>query len=183
MIIFGGPALGLVAIEHYPFLIEDRTIYIGGVFCIIFWFVASFAIFNHKSFPRGMPLLPKLLFRAGFALCMTFLLAGVGGIVNGYHTPLTSRDVAVVSKRTSRHSDPARRAYYLALRAWPPSQTIVELGVPREVYDRLRAPVTAIGTSQQELEEMPDRGSVRVVVGQGRLGLEWLKQISLPQGQ
>jgi len=27
---------------------------------------------------------------------------------------------------------------------------------------------------------MPDRGTVRLIVGQGRLGMEWLKGIELP---
>ena len=67
------------------------------------------------------------------------------------------------------------------MRAWPPSRTIVELGAPREVYDRLRVPITAIGTPQEELETMEDSGYVRLIIGEGRLGLEWLKQIELPE--
>ena len=31
LLIFGGPALGLVTINDYSFLIADRTIYIGGI--------------------------------------------------------------------------------------------------------------------------------------------------------
>ena len=53
LIIFGGPAIGLITIKYYPFLIEDRTIYIGGVASILFWFLASFAMFGSESFPRG----------------------------------------------------------------------------------------------------------------------------------
>ncbi|HEV2624405.1 MAG TPA: hypothetical protein VGV62_04720 [Xanthobacteraceae bacterium] len=39
LIIFGGPLIGLLAINHYPFLIMDRTIYIGGLasMCSGFW--------------------------------------------------------------------------------------------------------------------------------------------------
>ena len=176
-IIFGGPALGLVVINHYPFLIRDQTIYIGGIASVIFWFIASFVFFGDKSFPRGMPQRLKLVFRVGHGLCMSFLLLGLVGIANGYDTPLVSRDVAVVSKHTTRHSDPARRTYYVALRAWPPSRTVVELGAPRDVYDRLAVPITAIGTSQEQLAAMPDSGSARLVVGEGRFGLEWFKQI------
>jgi hypothetical protein len=33
---------------------------------------------------------------------------------------------------------------------------------------------------RDELEAMPDRGTVRLIVGQGRLGMEWLKGIELP---
>ena len=53
----------------------------------------------------------------------------------------------------------------------------MELGAPREVYDRIHVPITAISTQQQELEAMRDSGHVRLVVGEGRLGLEWLKSI------
>ena len=155
----------------------DRTIYIGGVVGIVFWFLASFAIFGDKDFPRGMPQFLKLQFRAGYGLCMTFLLVGLFGIVNGYDTPLISRDVAVVAKHTTRHTDPAKRTYYVAMRAWPPLPAVVELGAPRAVYDQLNVPRTEIDSPQEQLEAMPDRGSVRLIVGEGRLGLEWLKSI------
>jgi hypothetical protein len=179
-IIFGGPLIGLIAINHYPFLIADRTIYVSGGAGIVFWFVASFALFGSKSFPRGMPQFLRLQFRAGFALCMTFLLVGVFGIANGYDTPLISRDVAVVAKHPTRQSDPAKRTYYVAMRAWPPLRTVVELSAPRKVYDQLAVPRTEIDTPLNELEAMPNRGSVRLIVGQGRFGLEWLKGIELP---
>ncbi|HMF22290.1 MAG TPA: hypothetical protein VKG24_09205 [Pseudolabrys sp.] len=182
-IIFGGPALGLVTINYYPFLIQGRTIYIGGFTSVIFWFFASFAIFGDKSFPRGMPQWLKLKFRAAYGLCMTGLLLGIVGIANAYNTPLISRDVAVVAKHTTRHSDPARRTYYVALRPWPSSQTVVELCASRDVYDRLKVPLTAIDTPQRELDGMPDSDLVRLTVGKGRLKLEWLKQISLPEGR
>src|SRR5438067_4496789 len=98
LIIFGGPLIGLLAINHYPFLIMDRTIYIGGAAGIVFWFLASFAIYGDKDFPRGMPQFLKLQFRAGYGLCMTFLLLGLFGIANGYNTPVIARNVAVVAK-------------------------------------------------------------------------------------
>jgi len=56
----------------------------------------------------------------------------------------------------------------------------VELNAPREVYDRLIVPLIAIDMPQQELEAMPDSGYVRLTIGKGRFGLEWLKQIDLP---
>jgi len=177
LIIFGGPAIGLITIKYYPFLIEDRTI--CGVASILFWFLASFAMFGSESFPRGMPQSLRLQFRAGFGLCITGLLLGLFGIAHGYDMPLSSRDVAVVAKHTTRHSDPARRTYYVAMRAWPPSHTVVELGAPRDVYDRLSVPLVAIDTPQADLDAMPDAGHVRLVLGEGRLGLEWLKSIEL----
>jgi hypothetical protein len=178
-IIFGGPAVGLVTIKYYPFLIEDRTLYIGGLASIVFWFLASFAMFGSESFPRGMPQLLKLQFRAGFGLCMTGLLLGLFGIANGYDTPLISRNVAVIAKHTTRERDPANRTYYVAVRAWPSSRAVVELGASRGVYDQLRVPFTEIDTPQEALDAMPDAGQMRLIVGEGRLGLEWLKSIEL----
>jgi hypothetical protein len=84
-----------------------------------------------------------------------------------------------VAKHSTRDRDPAKRTYYVAIRAWPPSRTVVELGAPRSVYDRLEVPVIAIDTPQQELDGMPDRAIVRLIVGRGRLGLQWLKEIKL----
>jgi hypothetical protein len=180
LIIFGGPVIGLVTINYYPFLIQDRTLYIGGLSSIVFWFVASFVLYGKDDFPRGMPQFLILQFRAGYGLAMSFLLLGIAGIANGYNTPVIARDVAVVAKHATRHSNPARRTYYVAMRAWPSSRTVVELGAPRDVYDRLRVPLTAIDTPQEELDAMADSGSVRLILGEGRLGLEWLKGIELP---
>jgi hypothetical protein len=179
LIIFGGPLIGLLAINRYPFLIMDRTIYIGGLASIVFWFLASFDIYGNDDFPRGIPQQLKLVFRAGYGLCMSFLLLGIFGIANVWHGD-EQQDVAVVAKHTTRQSDPTRRTYYVAMRAWPPSRTVVELNTPRYVYDRLSVPITAIDTPQEQLAAMADSSSVRLIVGQGRLGLEWLKGIELP---
>jgi hypothetical protein len=56
----------------------------------------------------------------------------------------------------------------------------VELGAPKEVYDQLNVPLTTVHTPQTVLNEMPDAGSVRLTVGKGRLGWEWVKGIALP---
>jgi hypothetical protein len=55
----------------------------------------------------------------------------------------------------------------------------MELGAPRKVYNLLSVPLVAIGTPQADLDAMPDSGSVRLIAGEGRLGLEWLKSIEL----
>jgi hypothetical protein len=179
-VIFGGPALGLFAIAHYPPLVEDRIIYFDGIASISLCFSLSFLLFSDKSFPKGMPMSMKLVFRAGFGLCVTFLLLGIGGIANGYRTPIIERPAAVVAKHETLQRDPAHRAHYVAVRAWSGSKTVVELDASREVYDRLNVPVTAIDTPEEVLERMPDDAQVELSVGQGRLGLEWLKAISLP---
>lgn len=116
-----------------------------------------------------MPQFLKLQFRAGYGLCMTFLLVGLFGIVNGYDTPLISRDVAVVAK--------ANRNNYVNMRAWPPSPAVVKLMASREVYGLLAVPRIDLDTPERDLEAMPDSGAVRLIVGEGRLGVEWLKAI------
>jgi hypothetical protein len=179
VIIFGGPALALIAISHYPVLIEDRTLYVGGLGSILFWFLASFALFPDKSLPRGMPIMARLLFRAGFGLCFTGLLLGAALFANGYGSALVSRDVPVVAKHPTLHRDPARRIYYIAVRAWPNSRRVVELNAPRAVYDRLSVPITEIDAPQEMLDAMPDAASVRLTLGRGRFGWEWLKRTEL----
>jgi len=179
VIIFGGPSLALIAISYYPVLIEDHTLYVGGLGSILFWFLASFVLFTDKKLPRGMPIMAKLLFRAGFGLCFTGLLLGVALIANGYDSPLVSRDAPAVAKHPTLHRDPARRIYYIAVRAWPNSRRVVELNAPRAVYNRLKVPITEIDAPQEMLDSMSDAASVRLTLGRGRFGLEWLKRIEL----
>jgi len=178
--IFGGPLVALVTINNYPFLIQDRTLYVGGLSSIALFSLATFALFGAESLPKWLSTANALMFRAGLGLAMTGWLLGIGGIANGAGTPLFSREVPVVGKRQTLQHDPSRRAYYLAVRAWPRSSAVVELDAPRTVYDRIDVPVTDMHTPQSDLEAMPDVGKVRLVLGKGRLGLDWLKQIERP---
>jgi hypothetical protein len=178
-VIFGGPLIAIVGIEHYPVLILDHTLYTFGLSGIAFWFLASFAFFGKASFPRGMPGPLKIAFRAGWGLCMTGLVIGILLIANGYDTPLFDRDATVVAKHRTLQRDPSRRTYYLETRAWAPLPTVVELGARREVYDRLEVAVDALDTPEAVLQAMPDGGHVRLVLGEGRFGWDWLRRIEL----
>jgi hypothetical protein len=84
-----------------------------------------------------------------------------------------SGDVAVVAK-TNRNN-------YVNIRAWPPSPAVVKLMASREVHGQLAFPRIDLDTPERNLEAMPDSGVVRLIVGEGRLGLEWLKSIKLPE--
>jgi hypothetical protein len=53
LIIFGGPVIGLVTINYYPFLIQDRTIYIGGLASVVFWFWRASPSMATTTFPAG----------------------------------------------------------------------------------------------------------------------------------
>jgi hypothetical protein len=178
--IFGGPSVALVTIHYYPFLILDRTLYVGGLSGIVLFTLATFAVFGAESLPEGLSVANALMFRASCGLAMTGWLLGIGGIANGAATPLFSREVPVVGKRQTLQRDPSRRAYYVAVRAWPHSSAVVELDAPPSVYERLNVPITSMHTPQSDLEAMPDVARVRLVLGKGRLGLDWLKQIERP---
>jgi len=178
--IIGGPVLGLITIRYYPFLVRDRSLYIGGIVGIVVLFLASFACIGKDDFPRGMPLITRLLSRLGLGLCGTSLLLGLVGIVNGYGTRLVTREAPVVSKHQTLERNPARRTNYVAVRAWPSSRTVVELEAPWQVYDRLKVPVTAVDTPGETLNAMADAGYVTLVIGEGRFGVEWLKRIDPP---
>jgi hypothetical protein len=172
-----GPLLALVLIGCYPFLITDRSLYQGAVLSGCFFVLLSFIVFRRDSSLRKFPLLMRTLFRFGWGLGSVALVWGFIGIVNGLGTPLETRQVPAVAKHHTRQRDPADRTYYLAVRPWRGSRTVVELPGPRAIYEALPVPVDAIDTPQNVLDDMQDRGQVNLVVGRGRLGLEWLKGI------
>jgi len=176
-LIVGGPLLGLAAISHYPPLVRDSEIYGYGLGAIALLFLASFALIPERMMPRGLPLPQRLLARAGWGLCGAFLMLGLAGLANGYATPLSVREVPAVARHETRERDPARRTHYVSIRPWPGARTVVDLAAPAEVYAALDLPGTRIGTPQAELEAMQDRAWVRLTVGEGRLGLEWLKEV------
>lgn len=172
-----GPALGLVFDAHYPFLVQDRTLYIGAAISVFFLFLFSFvALRRDRSLPRfPMPL--RIVARLGWAIGSTSLVWGLIGIVNGAGMPVQSRQVSAVVKHHTLQRDPAQRTYYIAVRPWKGSRTVVELPGPRATYDQLPVPVNAIDTPLKVLDVMPDAGRVTLVVGKGRFGLEWLRSI------
>ena len=158
---FSGPLLGLVAIRRYPFL-DDRT-FNAWLIGTPFLFPFTYLITRIKSFPVGVPLPTRIAAAAGWALCLSFLVVGVIGIANGYGSPVETRDVQCVGKRMTRQRSESRRTYYLEVKAWPPSDRVVEIVAPREVWNWAAA-----------------GAAVRLRVGRGRLGLEWLSDVSIP---
>ena len=178
--ILGGPLLGLAAIRRYPFLWMDWVIYSVGLGGVALFFLLSWPLFPDRVLPRGIPLLQRLAFRAGLGLCTTAWLLGIAGIANGYGMPVSDRDVPAVAKHQTRHRDPARRTYYVSVRAWPGERKVVDLDAPADVYAALDLPVTPIGTSQAALQAMPDAATVRLSLGEGRLGQPWLKAVGRP---
>lgn len=172
-----GLPLGLVFLDYFPFLTTDRTFYLVAGSSLCFFFLLSFAALRYDPDLSKFPLFFQIAARFGWALGSTAFLWGLIGVVNGLGTPQESRVVSAVAKHPTLERDPARRTYYIAVRPWRGSRTVVELPAPRSTYDRLLVPVDAIDSPQTVLDEMPDTGQAILIVGRGRLGLEWLKNI------
>jgi hypothetical protein len=179
--IVGGPVLGLVTIRQYPPLVMDTTLYTVGLASIAALFLASFALIPERMMPRGLPLPQRLAARAGWGLCGALMLLGLGGLANGYGTALFTRDAPAVAKHETLERDPARRTHYVSIRAWPGSRKVVDLGAPLEVYAQLALPITPVRTPNAALQAMPDAATIRLTLGKGRLGADWLKTIALPE--
>jgi len=157
----GGPALGLVAIDRFRFL-DDRT-FTAAVILYALVLPLFFLIVRDRIFPVGTPLSARIAARVGWALSACFMVIGVVGIANGYNTPLEARLARCVGKRETLQRDEARRTHYLRVRAWPGSARVVEIEAPRNIY-----------------ESISPGSDVRLIVGKGRLGLEWIQRVELP---
>jgi len=161
LLLIGAPTLGLLAMTDYPPLQNlSLSMALAGYLPLL---LASFVIVRARSFPVGTPLPIRVVARAGWALSLFGGLLGIALIANGIHTHFTARSALCVAKRMSREPDEARRAYYLTLRAWPASDRTVEVRVHRSVYARAE-----VG------------GDVVLTLGEGRLGIEWVRDVSTP---
>jgi hypothetical protein len=157
---FLGPILGLIAINRYCFL-DDRGVWVlVGLYAIAF--PLSFVIVKRRRFPRGTPLQARVMARAGWTLSVCFWCLGVVGIVNGYGSNvITNRTVVCLGKRMTRQRDPKRRTYYVQVQPWQTTDRRVELSVRPDVWDALR-----------------EGSRVRLSVGAGRLGMEWISDVT-----
>jgi hypothetical protein len=169
--IFGGPLLMLYMIPRWPPLVEDRVLATIAVACMAFGFVASFVVIPNRTLPPRLPLIMNLLYRLGLGFSFAAWVAGVAGIANGYGTSTFVRDVPVVAKWGP----------YVYGRPWPGSQSVVAIDVSDSVYDGVEAPIAYIHEPETELEAMPDAAKVRLVLGKGRLGFDWIKSAELPR--
>src|SRR5579863_471846 len=169
--ILSGPVFGLMGMVGYPILIPDRVLAFGGLASIVFWFAASFIVIRGNYFPKDMPASARVMMRFGIAVCATGWTIGCIDIANGYATPIVTKDAPVAYKRASRDSDPERRSYYVGARLWSSPRDVVEITVPRALFNRLDVPNTDVQTSHPPIGSMPDAGHVRLLVGQGRFGI------------
>lgn len=181
--ILGGPVFGLVGMLCYPILIPDRVLALCGLVSILAWAAASFLFVRASYFPSDMPFSAKLMMRFGIAVCATGWTIGLLDVANGYATPVTVRDAPVAYKRATRDSDPERRSYYFGARLWSSPRDIVEITVPRNLFNRLDVPNTDLEPSHRAFSAMPNRGYVKLMVGQGRFGIEWLHGVGQADSQ
>ncbi len=182
--IFGGLMLALFAMLRYPMLLTGAGYAITDLGPIALGFVASLFFIHDGWFPPGTGAFFKLQARLGIGLCAGAWLYGVVGIANGYATPVVVRDAPIVYKRTSSQADPNQRSYYIGARVWPSSRKVYEVTVPRDLYARLDVPGAGWHVPQRDLDATPDRGVLRLTVGRGRFGIDWLNGIAdaLPAG-
>jgi hypothetical protein len=172
--ILGGPIFGLIGMVRYPILIPDRVLVTGALASIVIAFACSFLIIRGKFFPNGMPFSARVMTRLGLAVCATGWVVGLIDVGNGYATPVITRDAPVAYKRATHDSDPDRRRYYFGARLWSSPRDVVEITVPRDLFDRLGVPNTDLERPRPNISALPNSGSVELMVGQGRFGIEWL---------
>jgi len=172
--LMGGLILGLVSMIIYPMLLT------GGGYAGT-WLgpgavgVAASFLIRDSWFPSDMPTAARVQTRLGFGLFAAAWFIGLFGIANGYATPVAVEDAPMVYKRTSTPSDPKHMSFYVGTRVWPSSRNVYEIIVRRDLYKQLDVPVvTQWHLPSRQLDAMPDRGRLRLLVGQGRFGINWL---------
>lgn len=176
--LLGGAVVALASVLMYPPLLTGTGFAIVYLGPIALGFVASFFLVPKSWFTADMPAFVRLQARFGLGLLGAAWFIGAFGIVNGYATPVFVKDAPMVYKRTSTPSDPKQINYYVGTRVWPSSRNVYEVTVRRDLYSHLEVPVVkAWHIPWQQLDAMPNRGLLRLTVGQGRLGINWLHSV------
>ena len=177
--LLGGPVFGLIGMLCYPILVPDRVLAIGGLAIIMLWFAAAaFLALHRQYFPTDMSIQTRIMLCFGVAVCATGWTIGCLDIGNGYAMPVISKEVPVAYKRASRDRDPHRRSYYVGARLWSSPRNIVEITVPRALFDRLDVPDTDLQTPRPDFSALPNHGHIRLLVGRGRFGIAWLHGVA-----
>lgn len=173
--IFGGPILGLIGMLKCPLLVPDDVLALGGLASVVAWSAVSLLVIGSRWCPKNMPLGSKLMMHMGFAVCATGWMIGALDIANGYGMPVLTRDVPIAYKRASREADPS---YYVGARPWSSPRNIIEITVSHALFDHLDVPDTDLQTPRPDYGALPNRGYIRLLVGRGRFGIEWLHGVA-----
>jgi len=176
--LLGGLVLSVVSMLMYPMLLTGTgyaVVYLGPAAVGL---LMSFLLIPRAWFPASMSGPVRFQIRLGIGLFGAAWFIGAFGIVNGYSTSSVVRDEPMVYRRTSTPSDPSHMSYYVGTRVWPSSRDVFEIVVRRPLYDSLDVPVTTLWhIPRQKLYAMPDDGLLRLAVGRGRLGVDWLQGV------
>lgn len=173
--LIGGLAFELVSMLTYPMLLTGWGYAITYLAPIAIGSVVMHFMIPRSWYPATMSALVRIRFMLGMGLCMSAWFVGAFGIANGYATSLVAQDVPMVYRRTSTPADPNQMSYYVGARVWHSSKDVYEITVPRRLYSTLDVPeLTQWHVAAQQLDAMPNHGLLRLSVGKGRLGIDWL---------
>lgn len=179
--ILGGLVLELVSMIKYPMLLASlgyATTYLGPV---ALGFAVVFFVAPKTWYPATMSTATRIQVQLGLGLCLSAWFVGAFGIANGYATPLAIEDAPMVYRRTSTPSDPKEMSFYVGARVWRSSRDVYEITVPRTLYETLSVPVvTQWHVPSRQLSAMASNGLLRLRVGKGRFGIDWLHSIVGP---
>jgi hypothetical protein len=155
---FGSILLAMYEIRRYP-LLDDR-VYIVLLVALPVFFAASFLVPQLKQlnrFPMWMNVSGRL---GGFAIPAVVMVWALILIANCWpHQNEEIKVLTCVEKRITRQRQPS---YYIRVRPWNYTGREADLHVPKEMYAKI------------------SNGSlVRVVIGKGKLGLEWVRSVEL----
>jgi hypothetical protein len=173
--LLGGLLFELVSMLAYPMLLTGWGYMIVYLAPIAVGAVVMMFLTPRSWCPATMSAPVRVQFRLGMGLCVSAWFIGAFGIANGYATSLVTQDAPIAYRRTSTPRDPDHMSFYVGARVWPASRDVYEVMVPQKLYAALDAPIiTGRHVSTQQLYAMPDHGVLRLRVGKGRLGIDWL---------
>lgn len=179
--LLGGLMIELVSMLAYPMLLTGWGYAIAYLAPIAVGSVVMLFMTPRSWCPANMSAPVRIQFRLGIGMFASAWFVGALGIANGCATSLVTQDVPMVYKRTSTPSDPNQMSFYVGARVWPSSRDVYEVTVPRTLYATLDAPViTQWHIPTQQLNAMPDHGLLRLSVGKGRFGIDWLHGVVGP---
>lgn len=171
----GGLVVELVSMIKYPMLLTGWGYAVAYLAPIAVGSVVMLFMTPRSWYPANMSPPARLQFSLGIGLFVSAWFVGAFGIANGYATSLVTQDVPMVYRRTSTPSDPEQMSFYVGARVWPSSRDVYEITVPHKLYATLDAPViTQWHVPAQQLNAMPNHGLLRLSVGKGRFGVDWL---------
>lgn len=177
----GGLVFELVSMLKYPMLLTGWGYAIAYLAPIVAGSVLMFFVTPRSWCPATMSAPVRLQFRLGIGMFVSAWFVGAFGIANGYATSPVTQDVPMVYRRTSTPSDPKQMSFYVGARVWPSSRDVFEITVPRKLYATLDVPViTRWHVPAQQLYAMPNHGLLRLSVGKGRFGIDWLHGVVGP---